>query len=266
MKSQFHKIINSTLLASALVLGGITSALADGGAGRHAQVLPPHSHPYGKSYSEWSAKWWQWFMEHPMAGHPGVDGPGFDVRSGQKGNVWFLGSPAGEPIELSVTIPTGKALFIALLNAEASNLEEFPFFGDTEEAQREAAEWFADHIVRVSCSVDGKPVKHIERYRVQSPQFGFTAPTPWIFGATGGEGTAVGDGYYVMLAPLSKGSHTVHFEGLFRFSEDAGDPFTADIPLDVTYHINVTPGHGHDRDDDHEDCDNDRDDDRRGRR
>jgi len=257
MKSQFNKIISSTLLASALVLGGITSAPADGGAGRHVtKVLPPHSHPYGKSFSEWSAKWWQWFLEHPVASHPGVNDPEFDVRSGQKGKVWFLASPAGETIERSVTIPTGKALFIAMPNAEASNLEDPPFFGDTEEAQREAAEWFADHIVSVSCSVDGKAVRHIERYRVQSPQFCFTAPTPWIFGATGGEGTAVSDGYYVMLAPLSKGSHTVHIEGLFRFSEDAGDPFTADIPMDVTYQINVAPRHGHAGDGD-DDCDQD---------
>jgi hypothetical protein len=256
MKSHTYKVISSTLLATALVFGGLTSASADGGTGRQAQVLPPHSHPYGKSYSEWSAKWWQWLLEHPIAGHPGANSPDFDVRSGQKGKVWFLASPAGETITRSVTIPTGKALFIALLNAEASNLEDPPFFGDTEETQREAAEWFADHIVSVSCSVDGKPVRHIERFRVQSPQFCFTAPTPWIFGATGGEGTAVGDGYYVMLAPLSKGSHTVHTEGLFRFSEDAGDPFTADIPLDVTYHINVTPGNDHDGDGDGN-CDKD---------
>lgn len=257
MKSEFNRIIASTLLVSALALGSNVSALADGGGQRGANVLPPHSHPYGKSYGEWSAKWWQWFLEHPVAGHPGVNVRDFDVRSGQKGKVWFLASPAGETIERTVTIPTGKALFIAMPNAEASNLEELPFFGDTEETQREAAEWFADHIVEASCSVDGKAVRRIERYRVQSPQFSFTAPTPWIFGATGGEGTAVADGYYVMLAPLSKGSHTVHIKGLFRFSEADGDPFTAEIPLDVTYHLNVAPRHGdHDYGDDG-DCDKD---------
>ncbi|MCL4788714.1 MAG: hypothetical protein KJ070_18290 [Verrucomicrobia bacterium] len=246
MKSQFNKIINSTLLATVLALGGITSASADGGGHRGANILPPHSHPFGKSYGEWSANWWQWLMEHPIEGHPGVDGPDFDVRSGQHGKVWFLSSPFGT-VERTVQIPTGKALFIGLLNAEASDLEDL---GNTEAEQREIADWLADHIAEVSCSVDGKPVKHIERFRVQSPQFSFTAPDPWIFSpAPGGEGTAVADGYFVMLPPLSKGKHTIRITGSFHF--DAGelgdDP--VDFGLDVTYHINVK-SHGHDRDGD----------------
>lgn len=248
MKSQFNKVIGSTLLVSALALGSNLSALADGGGQRGANVLPPHSHPYGKSYGEWSAKWWQWFMEHPVAGHPAVDSPDYDVSSGQHGKVWFLGSPFGT-VERTVEIPTGKALFIGLLNAEASDLEDL---GNTEAEQREIAEWLADHIAEVSCSVDGKPVKHIERFRVQSPQFSFTAPDPWIFSpAPSGEGTAVADGYFVMLPPLSKGKHTIRITGSFHF--DAGelgeDP--VDFGLDVTYHVNVK-SHGQDQGDD--DC------------
>ena len=237
MKSQRSKLANTALLTFALVLGASPAAQAD----RDAQVLPPNSRPYGKTYAEWSAKWWQWFMEHPVAGHPAVDSPAFDVSSGQDGNVWFLGSPFGT-VERSVTIPTGKALFIGPLNAEASDLEGL---GATEEEQRETAEWIADHIVSVSCSVDGKPVKNIERYRVQSPQFSFTAPDPWIFSpAPGGEGTAVSDGYFVMLPPLSKGNHTVHFAGSFHFAAGELGPDPVDFSLDVTYHINVTPSQG----------------------
>jgi hypothetical protein len=225
-------LIPALLATAILTTGGVSTAQAKGG------VLPPHSHVYGKSYGEWSAKWWQWYMEHPVAGHPGVDSPDFDVSSGQHGKVWFLASPFGT-VERTVQVPTGKALFIGLLNAEASDTE----YGTlTEEDQRALAAWLADHVASVSCTVDGKLVKQIERYRVQSPQFSFTAPDPWIFSpAPSGPGTAVSDGYFVMLAPLSVGTHTVQITGAFHF--DAGElgPDPVDFGLDVTYHINVVP-------------------------
>jgi hypothetical protein len=70
---------------------------------------------------------------------------------------------------------------------------------------------------------------------VTSPQFGFTAPSPWIFGATGGTGTATGVGYFVMLATLSVGTHTIHYTGAFKFSEAPEDY----IAVDMTYHVTV---------------------------
>jgi len=75
-------------------------------------------------------------------------------------------------------------------------------------------------------------------YRVTSPQFTFTAPTPWIFGETGGPGTSVGDGYYILLAPLSPGDHTLRFGGAFHFTL-AEDGFDGDFPIDMTYHLTV---------------------------
>jgi hypothetical protein len=225
--------MNSAILAAGLAaLIGMSATPAD--AGPNPRVLPPQSQPYGQSYGQWSAAWWQWFMEHPMTGHPGVDSPDFDVRSGQSGNVWFLATPFGT-VERTVTIPAGKALFVALANAEASSLEG----NATEADQRANAAWAADHIVSVSCSVDGIPVNNLAAYRVQSPEFSFTAPDPWIFSpAPSGAGTSVADGYFVMLTPFSRGIHTIHLAGAFHFSVAAGDPFDGDFSLDVTYHVN----------------------------
>src|SRR5687767_1010438 len=47
----------------------------------------------------------------------------------------------------TVTMPAGKALFLTLRDVDASSLEAPPFFGATEEEQREVANFFADHIV-----------------------------------------------------------------------------------------------------------------------
>lgn len=112
--------------------------------------------------------------------------------------------------------------------------------------QRDTAKFLADHIANVSCTIDGEAIQNIAGYRVASAQFPFTAPTPWIFGDTGGAGTAVADGYFVILKPLAKGKHTIRIQGSFHFSVAEGDPFDFDAVADVTYRITVREnGHGH---------------------
>lgn len=221
---------SAVLLVALFVINGAV-------ASEPAQIVPVNEIAYGETYAEHSASFWQWFLSEPVEGHPGIDSPEFEVRSGQRGKVWFLSGLFGT-VTRNVTIPAGKAVFIALLNAEASTLEEPPFHGETEAEQRAAAVAIVDHVVQLAATVDGQPVANIAQYRVTSPQFSFEAPTPWVFGAVGGEGTAVGDGYYLLLRPMSKGTHTVHFTGLIRFTL-AEDGFDAELPADVTYNITV---------------------------
>ena len=63
-----------------LLLLGIAASSSSG------QVLPPSSLPYGYSYEEWSAKWWQWnlgqYTNHlELVGDPGIcRGPASRVR------------------------------------------------------------------------------------------------------------------------------------------------------------------------------------------
>ena len=192
-------------------------------------VLPPNSKPYGKSYGQWSAAWWRWALELPVEApappHPFIDDPGFECDEGQSGPVWFLAGVFGT-VERDCTVPAGKMVFFPLADVECAD-----FVGEGSEAdERDCADFFADHIVTGSlfCTIDGVNVQNLSSYRVASPQFAFTAPTPWIFGATGGSGTAVSDGYFLMHVPFSVGTHTIHFGG----SADFGS-------IDTTYHLTV---------------------------
>jgi hypothetical protein len=229
MKYQISRILNTTMLAAGLAAFVGVSAIQ-----ANAAVLTPQSSPYGKNYSQWSAAYWQWLFSLPVEGHPGIDSPEFDVTEGQSGNVWFLTGPFGT-VERNITIPAGKALFIALVNVDSSTLEEPPFYGATAADQLTIATGFAAYITDLSFTVDGSAVKNIQDFRVTSPQFSFTAPSPWIFGDTGGTGKATGVGYFVMLAPLSAGQHTIHYTGAFKFS-DAPEDY---IAVDMTYHVTV---------------------------
>ena len=138
-------------------------------------------------------------------------------------------------------MPEDKALFLTIRDVETSSLEtvDSGFHGDTEAEQRANSKWFADHIINVFCIIDGVAVKNLQAYRFSTPQFKFKAPTPWIFGDIGGKGTSVGDGYFLMLAPMSKGRHTIHYGGTFHFTL-ADDGFDGDFPHDVTIDLTVT--------------------------
>jgi hypothetical protein len=226
----------------------------------NAQVYPPTAKPYGKSYAEWTAQWWKWALAQPLAGHPFID-PGFNCNSatnGQSGPVWFLATsaiptlppnPALPPdlsalVQRSCTIPANTSILLGLENAEGSNLEG----NSTEAAQRAAAKFFADHVVKSSliCMIDGQMVADLDDFRFASPQFTFHAPEPWIFSpAPGGTGKAVADGYYVMIKPLSKGHHTLSCGGRFHFSATDLPPSGADLGFGNTYHLFVQDSDRH---------------------
>jgi hypothetical protein len=226
-----------SLLLVALV--ALTPSLAKSGAKVDSNgIVRPDAKYRGKTYPEWAAAFWQWSLGLPLEGHPFIDDPEFDFSAHQSGPVWFWSAPDG-PLERVVTLPEGKALFLTLRDVECSSLEDPPFFGATEEEQREVAAWFADHIVDVFCTIDGVSVENLQDFRFSTDQFEFDAPTPWIFGATGGAGTAVGDGYFLMLAPMSKGHHTIHYGGTFHFEAGELGEEPVDFPKDITIQLTV---------------------------
>lgn len=244
------------LVTTILSLTAASSALGGGHKEKGPHIYPPGSHPYGKSYPEWHAAFWQWALARPLEGHPFLDTPEFDFSAGQSGKVWFVGAPDG-PLTRQATIPEGKALFLTIRDVETSTLELPPFFGATEAEQRAISTWFADHIVDLFCIIDGVPVEDLQAYRFPSPQFEFTAPTPWIFGDpnnnVGGTGTAVGDGYFVMVDSFSKGRHTIHYGGTYHFEPGEFGDEAVDLPHDVTIDLMVGKGRHH------EDADHDKD-------
>ena len=77
-------------LAAMLTLVLTSAVLAQRSA--DSRIYPRTARPFGQSYAQWSAQWWQWALALPVAGHPFIE-PGFDCNSannGQAGPVWFL--------------------------------------------------------------------------------------------------------------------------------------------------------------------------------
>jgi hypothetical protein len=175
-------------------------------------VLPPNSSPHGKTYAEWSVKWWQWFLSIPEATNPSAGGP---CATGQSGKVWFLaGLFSPSPTPVICTVPTGTMLFFPIVNLECSNVEPAPFYGGTPAEREACARSFLDGLendLELTLMVDGKSVSNLKKYRTASGDFSFAAPHGAVFGIPQGTWQAAADGYYVMLAPLTRGPHIIRF-------------------------------------------------------
>jgi hypothetical protein len=137
------------------------------------------------------------------------------------------------------SVPTGTALFFPIVNAECNTFED-P--SATEADLRGCANFLGDHIQNLLVTIDGVAVEHIGLYRAESPAFTIgPVPDNNIFGTTPGSTfDSVSDGFYIMLAPLSRGQHEIHFEGAAIFTaEEDGFDFT--FMLDISYHVSVAP-------------------------
>ena len=251
------RLLRAVPIVTLLLFVITATSFAGGGNAGNPGVAPPQAHAHGKSYGQWSAAWWQWAFSLPIDHHPLFDTA--DCQAGQSGNVWFLGATFVTTIEPSgtvlatanrdCTVPPGTWLFFPIINTECSTLEGN---GTTQAELLACASFFQNHAHDMTATIDGRAVNNIDRYRVQSPLFTY-GPLPdnsvlEFFGVggavAGATSPAMADGVYLLLRPLSRGTHTIRFTGGQTFSTANGDPFDFDFELDITYHITVAPpGH-----------------------
>jgi len=199
-----------------------------------AGVFPPNSSPYGKTYAEWTAAWWQWALLPPASANPVTDPTGALAGVGQSGPVWFLAGTFGGTAERTCTIPAGKGLFFPIIDA----ICWLTLPSDTEPMARAVNADLINHVTDLELAVDGVPVRGLENLRFASPEFPITfdAADP-VWPTPPGPFPAFSDGYFVMLEPLPRGTHTIYFRGKWVVPEAFPE---ADILLTVvTYHLTV---------------------------
>jgi hypothetical protein len=227
-----------TLFASVTVinsLSGITFVGAqEYGSNSTAGVFPPDSKPYGLTYGEWTSKWWQWAYMMPEASNPMVDNTGEKCANNQSGPVWFLAGTAGGAVTRECAIPSDIAILIPIINVLCDSALDRSL--DTEAKLRECAKTDQDTVTGKEITVDGTNIANLDSYRFQSPVFNLTYPENNIAGVAPQTAKAVSDGFWVLLEPLSPGSHEIHFKATL------GDPTaigTANFALDVRYLLTV---------------------------
>jgi hypothetical protein len=235
-----------TACAAFLLAFNINFAAADA----KPPVLPVSSHAYGMTYAEWSAAWLKWAVSIPASSNPLLDDSGVYAAVGQSGKVWFLAGTTGSgnvpPVVREISIPAGTPLFFPIINSFWLNTPPVdPEWSPEQEAYaRSLIAASVDTAYGLNLKIDKRSVSNLSNFRVKSVAAKCTVPADNIFGVdlVNNPYDCVADGYWVMIPPLSVGSHTIHFKGGLADSQ---------FFLDVTYKIKVKPEHKHDHKHDH---------------
>jgi len=200
-------------------------------------VFPPESKPYGLTYGEWTAKWWQWAFSMPEPINPMIDDTGRNCANNQTGPVWLLAGTGGGAVSRECTIPSDKGILVPIINVACDSATEPTL--DTEAELRACAKADQDTVIGKEITVDGLNVGNLDRYRFQSPLFNLTYAENNIAGVAPQTAKAVSDGFWILLEPLSPGIHEIHFKALLGDLTATG---TMNFALDVTYLLTVVAG------------------------
>ena len=179
--------------------------LAAGSVRAQVELLPASMPVAGTSQVDWSRQWWTWAASFELSGSPVADRTGRLCHLKQEGAVWFLaGTYDTHRTIRKCTVPAGKYLFFPLVN--------YVFFSPPEDARtcadvRKLVSKPMDDVTSLVLEVDGKRLNGLEAHRLATGCFD-------LYERIGGS-TAVSasNGYYVMLKPLTPGTHTLNFGG-----------------------------------------------------
>ncbi len=211
----------------AVVLLLVTVYIASAGRNANPGILPPNSRVQGQTYGEWSAKWWQYVLSIPTPDNPLTGGTGNQCVYQRIGNVGLVAVDplVGETIECQV--PVGMMLYLDILSAECSTVEEPPFYGGNEEELRACALSFS--FTDLQASIDGRAVQNLDQYIHLSPLFEFTLPEDNILYTDESLGESVSNSAHLILSPLRPGEHTIYLHASIPELE-----FTVDMNIELT--------------------------------
>jgi hypothetical protein len=194
-------------------------------------ILPPNANAFGTSYSQLAADWWNWALAGPDGSNVLQDTTGALCGLNQTGKVWFLGGALNSgTVERTCTVPLGKAIFFPVANY--FNSAEKPDYTST---LQKARDYWQANLESASATIDGREVADLSSYYVESPDFLLVLPQNNILDVPAGSAPAgsyspsAAVGYHLLLAPLSRGQHELHFDAVFKNSGR----------IDVIYHLIV---------------------------
>jgi hypothetical protein len=184
-------------------------------------AFSPGTDPLGISMVVWSERWWRWELSVPSDVNPALDPTGDNCAQGQGPLVFKLASTfAPGTVNRHCTIAYSRPILVALSTA----LNDYPCPDPTFQPApgqslfdflAPGAAAVENGVNSLTLTVDGQAVPGLFSYRVATPLFLFQGDptlTATIDGCiTGHPQPAVSDGYFVMLKPLGRGTHTVNF-------------------------------------------------------
>jgi hypothetical protein len=217
-----HRVRHAALAATILALAAVSTAAAAPPA-LHG-VLSNSARIGGHTMSEFAGDFDAWTLQPPdvnPALNPRCDQSPLDPR------VWYLPVSFGPTNEVWCDIPQGAFLLLMTGGAECSDQEVGTiWYGGNEAELRDCVDADVQLITYTSATIDGQFSDELSNHIVRSGAV--NVPAPNLFGDSAG--LSMFKGYFLMIAPLKPGEHTLAGWAEFGSLDFAGG---------VTYHLTI---------------------------
>ena len=217
-----HTFPDRAALGHAQPAGETARARGSVGAQGNARIVPPNSVVGGRTLDQWAAAWTQWAFSHSQAVGVYDDGTNFGLD--QSGPVWFVQPGCNDRV---CNLPAGVFLMAPTVfgwndypcpdpgfaPAPGQSLDDF-LVGGMNDILDGVPQEFLDGAFGPLLEVDGVAVQNVAAYRAVSSMFTMTIDPSWQAWdacVTGEPQQMVAGGWYVILPPLSPGTHTVTY-------------------------------------------------------
>jgi hypothetical protein len=157
---------------------------------------------------------WRQLLELPLDANPYVGTGDNCMSAGHKHKVLILWTTASPAAPAVCNVKPGTPVFFFAIGGECSSVEAPPYFGLTEEEQRECtlASLRVTPFDAILVGIDRRrPVNiGLDRFIAVSRQGTVDLPNPNILAVPGNrQATFVASGYAALVRPLRRGTHTI---------------------------------------------------------
>ncbi len=193
--------LSAAVLACILLaaIAGPAAAAKPAGGG----FLPANARPLGHSLVDIGTAWNHWAFATPADTNPLLA-----VRCEQSpidASIWFLPVSLGGEFETACVVPRGAFLVLTAGGGECSTIEPEPWHGDNEADLRECVDEGFDLLTYVEVTLNGTTTTDLDSYVVTTNLD--TLPPDNLLGSDAG--LTMDKGYYLVVRPLSPGTHTL---------------------------------------------------------
>jgi hypothetical protein len=203
-----------------LASGVVGLSPASVSAKQASPVLPLTAKVEGRGYAEMSADWWKWAFAQVIPPYKDPDGRLCDL--GQSGPVWFLAGTDGRfDASRECIVPNGKHIFLPVINSihyspRTRDKSRIP----TCKELQDGAAVNNDKLVSAVVFIDDVQIEDVRTFRVRSngcfQLFADDAEDP-----SDQKIMAASDGYWLLVAPMSAGRHSIRVGANYGSREEA---------------------------------------------
>lgn len=192
-------------------------------------MAPPELVIDDKAISSYPNLWWQWAYASKKEINPVQDLTGKNCHQGQGGSVWYLAGGFGSSkIQRKCSIPAGKYIFFPVINM--AHWKPIDAVLSCDEAKEYAA-LNNNRLISIDIELDSKKASNPAHSRMSSNQcFNIFSRMP---GEKYDAYPSATDGFWIMLKPLSKGSHILKFQAKYNQENSAFGKMVQDIEYEL---------------------------------